>query len=85
MTYPVIYERSKTGFGAFSPNVPGCGVVADTLEETKSLFAEALEMHLRSMIADGDELPPTEYRSIEIGPDELFEVVQINVEQPAYR
>jgi hypothetical protein len=32
--YPVIIEQSGTGFSAYSPDVPGCAAVGDSIEET---------------------------------------------------
>jgi predicted RNase H-like HicB family nuclease len=57
MKYAVIYEKSKTGYGAYVPDLPGCVAVGDTLEETAQLIREAIEMHLQGMREDGDPIP----------------------------
>ena len=40
--YPIVIERTSTGFSAYSPDVPGCASVGDTEEETRGNFREAL-------------------------------------------
>jgi predicted RNase H-like HicB family nuclease len=57
MRYPVIYEKSANGWGASIPDLPGCVALGFTLEETKQLIREAVEIHLRSMREDGDPIP----------------------------
>jgi len=55
--YAVIFERSKTGYSAYSPDVPGCIAAARTLSATRKLFQSALRMHLDAMLEDGDPIP----------------------------
>jgi predicted RNase H-like HicB family nuclease len=55
--YPVIYEKSANGCGAYIPDLPGCVALGFTLDETKRLIRESLEIHLRSMREDGDAIP----------------------------
>ena len=57
MRYPVIYEKSANGWGAYIPDLPGCVALGFTLDETKRLIQEGLETHLRSMREDGDPIP----------------------------
>jgi predicted RNA binding protein YcfA (HicA-like mRNA interferase family)/predicted RNase H-like HicB family nuclease len=57
MRYPVIYEKSANGWGAYIPDLPGCVALGFTLDETKRLIRESLEIHLRSMREDGDPIP----------------------------
>ena len=55
--YLVIIEKAKSNYSAFSPDVWGCVATGVTVEETLSQMKEALQMHLESMINDGDEIP----------------------------
>jgi predicted RNase H-like HicB family nuclease len=57
MKYPVIYEKSANGWGAYIPDLPGCVALGFTLDETKRLIQEAIELHLRAMREDGDPIP----------------------------
>ena len=55
--FPVLFEKSSTGYGAYAPDLPGCVATGRTLEETKLRMAKALEMHLSAMREDGDPIP----------------------------
>jgi predicted RNase H-like HicB family nuclease len=57
MKYAVIYEKSRTGYGAYIPDLPGCVAVGKTLKETQRLIREAIELHLQGMREDGDPIP----------------------------
>jgi len=56
--YAVILEKSRTGYSAYVPDLPGCVAAAATLEETDKLIRESIEFHLEGMREDGDEIPP---------------------------
>jgi predicted RNase H-like HicB family nuclease len=47
--YPVIVEKTGTGYSAYSPDVPGCVAAGDTPEETRSNFQDALLAHFGAM------------------------------------
>jgi len=55
--YLVVYERSKTGWGAYVPQLPGLGTAATTRREIKKLIREAVEFHLEGMGQHGDLIP----------------------------
>ena len=57
MKYVVVIEKSEDGFGAYIPDLPGCAVVADTIEETRRLIESAAILHLDAMRNDGDPIP----------------------------
>ena len=57
MKYHILFEKTGTGYGAYSPEVLGCVAAGKTLSETSKLMREALEMHLEEMRRDGDEMP----------------------------
>ena len=60
--YAVIFEKSRTGYGAYVPDLPGCVAAAAALEETDKLIREAIEIHLEGMREDGEEIPaPTTF------------------------
>jgi predicted RNase H-like HicB family nuclease len=66
--YAVIFEKSRTGYGAYVPDLPGCVAVAPTLDETEKLIREAIEFHLEGIREDGDEItePTTFAEMVEI-------------------
>ena len=53
MRYAIVIERSKTGFGAYVPDLPGCVAAGETLDETEQLIREAVEFHLEGLKEDG--------------------------------
>ncbi len=57
MEYLVIIEESKTGFGAYVPDLPGCVAVAETRDEVMDLMREAIEFHIEGMKQAGEPVP----------------------------
>ena len=55
--YAVFFEKSSNGWGAYIPDLPGCVAAGFTIEETRRLIHEALEIHLKSLREDGDQVP----------------------------
>jgi len=55
--YPLVIERTSTGYSAYSPDVPGCAAVGDTEEETRRSFQEALVAHFEAMREIGEAIP----------------------------
>ena len=57
MKYAVIYEKSANGYGAYTPDLPGCAAVGATLDATKRRIEGCIEMHLAGMREDGEPSP----------------------------
>ncbi len=55
--YPVVIEKTGTGYSAFSPDVPGCAAVGETEEETRRNFQDALIAHFDAMREVGEPIP----------------------------
>jgi predicted RNase H-like HicB family nuclease len=55
--YPVVIEKTETGFSAYSPDVLGCVAVGDTEEETRQNFRDALRFHFDAMREVGEQIP----------------------------
>ncbi len=55
--YAVIYEKGPASWGAYLPDLPGLVAAGDTLEEVQTLIKEGLQIHLESMLEDGDPIP----------------------------
>ena len=55
--YPLVIERTATGYSAYSPDVPGCAAVGDSEEETRRNFQDALAAHFREMRELGEPIP----------------------------
>jgi predicted RNase H-like HicB family nuclease len=56
--YLVIYERGDDGgWGASSPDLPGCIAVGKTKAEVEKLIGEAIPMHIEMMRESGEPVP----------------------------
>jgi predicted RNase H-like HicB family nuclease len=67
--YLVVYEKSADGWGAYVPDLPGLGVVGDTLEEVQQLIRRGIEFHLESLKEHGDPIPEPAAKSDYVGVD----------------
>lgn len=57
MRYMVVMERTRNGYGAHVPDLPGCIAAGETREETLELIQGAIEMHLESLQEQGLPVP----------------------------
>ncbi len=53
----IIIEKGDQNYGAYSPDLPGCVAVGDTLEEVEKNMQEAIQWHLQGMIEDHEPIP----------------------------
>ena len=55
--YAVVIERGEKSYGAYVPDLPGCVAAAETRAEVEKLIAEAINLHIESLRAQGDPVP----------------------------
>lgn len=55
--YTIIIEKTKTGYSAYVPDLPGCITVGDSKDETLKNIREAIELYLEELTESGKELP----------------------------
>lgn len=55
--YLVVIEKPKTGFSAYSPDVPGCIAAAASRKAVETKIQQAIEFHLEGMREEGYEIP----------------------------
>jgi len=55
--YLVVIEKAANNYSAFSPDLPGCITVGDTIEETIAFIKEAIELHLEGVAEEGENIP----------------------------
>jgi predicted RNase H-like HicB family nuclease len=55
--YAVVIERGSTSYGAYVPDLPGCIAVGRTRNEVERLIAEAISLHIESLVEHGDPVP----------------------------
>jgi len=72
----IVVEKTKTGYSAYSPDLPGCVATGKTKEQAESNMYEAIEMHVAGMIEDGMQVPESKASS-------AYALVPKPVKQPA--
>jgi predicted RNase H-like HicB family nuclease len=55
--FTVIIEPDNGSYHAYVPALKGCHTFGDTLEEAQTNIVEAMQLHLESMLEDGEEIP----------------------------
>ena len=57
-SYAVVIERADDGgYGAWSPDLPGCAALADTEEAVIAEMRQAIKLHLAGLREDGQPTP----------------------------
>ena len=64
MEYVVIFEKGENNYGAYVPDLPGCAVVGATLEEVRTLIAEAIDFHIEGLQEAGYDVPQPSSTSV---------------------
>lgn len=60
-TYTCLFEPDEDGgFVVTCPALPGLVTEGDTLEKARAMAAEAMELYLESVLADGERVPISE-------------------------
>ena len=68
-TYTIVVEAEETGgYLVTVPALPGCSTRGRTLEECRQRAAEAIEIHIAGLQADGEPIPE------EVGTPQLLTV-----------
>lgn len=57
LKYAVVFEQTPNSFGAYAPDVPGCGSAGETRDEIRANIREALSIHIEEMVRDGEPVP----------------------------
>lgn len=59
MRYAIVieYDNKTDSYGAFAPDLPGCGAAAETLDEVVALIREAIGFHIEGLRAEGLSVP----------------------------
>ena len=58
-TFEIVVEKETEdeGYSAYSPSLPGCFSNGRTIEEAKKNIREAIQQHVQSLLAHGQEIP----------------------------
>jgi antitoxin HicB len=55
--FTVVIEPDEEAFHAYVPSLPGCHTFGSTIDEARINIAEAIELHIESMLQDGEPIP----------------------------
>ena len=56
-SYLIILEKTKTGYSAYVPDLPGCIATGKTKEQVQSNIASPIEFHLEGMKQSKQRIP----------------------------
>jgi predicted RNase H-like HicB family nuclease len=56
--YLVVIEGEGDTFSAYCPDLPGCVAAGDTPDDVRKLMREAIPLHIESLRAHGEPVPP---------------------------
>ncbi|MGH9315464.1 MAG: type II toxin-antitoxin system HicB family antitoxin [Vicinamibacterales bacterium] len=57
MKYLIVIEQTRTGFSAYSPDLPGCIATGGTRDEVEREMKAAIVFHLDGLKAEGLAVP----------------------------
>ena len=55
----IVIEKTNGNYSAYSPDLPGCVATGKTKKAVEERIHEAIELHIRGLIEDGQPIPPT--------------------------
>ena len=55
--YLVLFEKIKTGYSAYAPDLPGCIATGETKEQVEQNMFEAIKFHLEGLKELGESIP----------------------------
>jgi predicted RNase H-like HicB family nuclease len=53
----VVHKDPKSDFGVSFPDFPGCITAGSSIDEAKDMAHDALSLHIKGMIEDGENIP----------------------------
>ncbi|MBF0307862.1 MAG: type II toxin-antitoxin system HicB family antitoxin, partial [Alphaproteobacteria bacterium] len=82
--FPAIIDKGAGGYGVTFPDLPGCTSGGHTIDDAARSAEEALALHIRGMIEDGEAIPePTRIEDIAADPESAHVVpLLVRVEMP---
>ena len=70
----VVIEKAEGNYSAYSPDLPGCVAVGDTLEEVQRGMQEAMLMHIKGMVEDNEPIP---------APQSMVQLMEVSIPDSA--
>ena len=60
--YPVVIEKARGNFSAYSPDLPGCVATGKTIPEALQRMHDAILFHIKGLQEEGLDLPESSTR-----------------------
>ena len=57
MRYAVVIEKSKAGYSAYVPDLPGCVATGPSVAEAENAIRDAIQFHIAGLRQDGIPVP----------------------------
>ena len=57
MRFLIVAEKARSGYSAYSPDLPGCVATGTTRQPAVSRMDSAIRFHLEGLRADGQRVP----------------------------
>jgi len=76
-TYFAVFEKTKTGFSVYFPDVPGCITCGGNFEHSLRMAEEVLGLHLYSIEKDGGQFPQRTDTIPELGSGDIVAAVTV--------
>jgi predicted RNase H-like HicB family nuclease len=77
ITYLAVFEKSRTGFGVFFPDIPGCITCGDNFDHALRMAEEVLGLHLYGLEKDGYPLPDRAGKIPELADGDIVVAVSV--------
>jgi predicted RNase H-like HicB family nuclease len=84
----VVHKDSKSDFGVSFPDFSGCITAGNSIDEAKDMVHEALSLHIKGMMDDGEKIPvPSKLENIIDDPDysDAAAILIVSVSESKYR
>jgi predicted RNase H-like HicB family nuclease len=59
----VVFEKTRTGFSAYAPDLPGCIATGRTKDETERNIFDAIQLHLEGIKEENIRIPKVQAES----------------------
>ena len=77
ITYFAVFEKTKTGFSVYFPDVPGCISTGNDFDHAMRMAEEALGLHLYGIGKDGEALPKRTDKISELEKGDIVAAVSV--------
>jgi len=57
MRYAIVIEKAEHNYSAYVPDLPGCVVTGDSVQEVETEIGEAIRFHIEGLREDGLPVP----------------------------